>query len=835
MLPHHGPRLPLSASRYRIWTHIRRVRPSPAWASRISALLFGLLLLPASVPAHALPLAQGQEGADPPQADGHRPDARLPGEIVGRVIDARGAALQGATVLLERNGELLSGVGTDRLGGFRIRELAPGTYRLRVERLGFTPEALELSVGEDRVRVEVVLQPSALRLEGISVEASRSRERTNFEREAGATVRELSAGELRLIPGLAETDPLRALEVLPGVVSTSDFASAFNVRGASADQNLILLDGIPIFNPFHLGGLFSVFNGDMVARAELRTGGFPAEYGARVSSVLNVESDPGTGAFQVDAGISLLATRVAVAGSLPEGVQDHLGFRTTRWRASARRSYVDILFRPVFDLPYNLQDLQGVFEGWTPGGGRFSITGYTGADILDLTTLDNEDFPLRVSWDWGNDVVGARFTQPRPGGGSVELRGGYSRFATGLLFPDFDDTDFRSRIQQTTLRAVFQEPLGHRWTLTGGVGADRLSYDNLAVTGGTEFGSGAGAGWLLGTHLQGEWRVDRSWLVEVGARVDGWMPEEEEAVTVPAPRVAVKRFFSGGEGAVKLAAGRYSQFLHSIRDEELPLGLDIWILTGARVPHVVSDQVVVGVEGFPRENWFASLEGYYRTFDGVVANNLAQDPNDPLDDLLRGDGTSYGADLLLRRDAPGVNGWLSLSWLRALRNFQDIFAGEDPAPLIRFPPVFDRRLDLDLVLQFPLPGGLEGGVRWSYGSGLPYTRPEGSYGLYGPRFTADGRLSWQGEALTADEEAPVGILLGPRNGVRYPAYHRMDASARKSYRRPWGSVTPYLDILNLYNRRNVLFYFYQYEGEAATRTGLSMFPVLPTFGVEVRF
>lgn len=755
-------------------------------------------------------------------------------ELRGVVRDGAAIPVAVATVMLFRPGadEPLRGTLTDRLGTFRLPGIPPGRYELRVERLGFETLSRSLELGPGRLDLELMLQASAVRLEGIRVQAERSRERTRFEETAGVTVRELSGQELRRIPGLAEVDPLRAMEVLPGVVSTSDFASAFNVRGGSADQNLILLDGIPIFNPFHLGGFFSVFNGDMVARAELMTGGFPANRGGRVSSVLTVETDPGPGALKVDAGVSLLASRVAVAGGLSPRTEEALGIRNARWRASARRSYLDVVLRPVVDIPYALTDLQGVGEFWTRSGTRVILTGYTGSDVLNLTGVDPASFPLRIRWDWGNDLLGVQLTRPRRGGGNLELTLGYSAFDSGLRFPDFEDTDFRSRIHQWIARTELETRPSAGSTVRLGAGVDRLGYDNLAASGGTEFGRGFGDGWHLGSHLQWDWRGG-PWLVEAGARLDAWLPDGQEHSLVPSPRVAVKRFLGEDRSlALKLSAGRYSQFLHSIRDEELPLGLDVWVLAGDRAPPVISDQVQGGVEGFLGDRWNVSLEGYLRRFDGVVANNLADDPNDPLDDLLQGTGSSYGADLLVRRRGPGVSGWLSASWLRASRTLEDIYSGVVPPPLITYAPIFDRRVDLDLVLQVPLPRQIEGGIRFTWGSGLPYTRPVAGYGLYGPRFSAGGRLVWQGEP---EEDPPTGVILSARGAARYPAYHRLDLGVRRPMERRWGRVTPYLDILNVYNRRNVLFYFYQFQDPPFTRAGISMFPILPTFGVEVSF
>jgi len=727
---------------------------------------------------------------------------------------------------------------SDELGYFHVEPLPPGLYLLEVSRLGFETQTREMELppgqraNEDFVLVSVVLE-----VEGISVEAQRSRERIRFEDEAGVTVRELAAREIKAIPGLAEADPLRAIEVLPGVVTTSDFSSAFNVRGGSADQNLILLDGIPVFNPTHLGGFFSVFNGDMIERAELQSGGFPARFGGRVSSVLEVDTDPGDGSFRGDAGISVLATRLALGGGLSPGFRDIVNLRTARWRVSGRRSYFDQILRPVFDFPYHLTDLQGVFEGWTEGGDRLSITAYTGKDVLDLTRLDSEDFPLRIDWDWGNDLLGARFTHPRRDGGWWEIRSGFSRFSSGLSFPDFDDTELRSDIQQANLEGDLEIRPTPYLTVASGVGLRRLSYDNLAVTGGTEFAAGKGKGTELFGYLQGGWKPSLDWIVEIGARVDRWAPSVGEATLVLSPRVSVKRFLAASQWALKGSVGRYTQYLHSLRDEELPLGLDIWILAGDQAPHVVSDQVQLGFEGYPKEGWFVSLEGYYRAFDGVVTTNLADNPNVDGDEYLPGTGSSYGTDFFLRHTGETSTGWLTISFLRASRSFPDFLSGLDPAPEITYPPIFDRRVDVDLVLQRELGRGLEAGLRWNFGTGLPFTQPLGTYRYLSPRLIPGSGLDWDVDTNEDGERQDelFGVVLSDRNASRYPVRHRLDVSLRWNLERNWGRMTPYVSVLNVYNRKNVLFYFYEYERDPPVRTGISMFPFLPTLGLEVSF
>ena len=158
-------------------------------------------------------------------------------------------------------------------------------------------------------------------------------------------------------------------------------------------------------------------------------------------------------------------------------------------------------------------------------------------------------------------------------------------------------------------------------------------------------------------------------------------------------------------------------------------------------------------------------------------------------------------------------------------------AAPGPARGSRFPPIFDRRIEVDFVARMDLGGGYEGGVRWKFGSALPFTRPLGSYVYYGlSHGRYDGRLTWGSE-----QDEGFAVHLGDRNGSRYPPYHRLDVSVRKDFRRDWGSITPYVSVVNLYDRRNVLFYFYNLQDDPPTRGGVSMFPVLPSVGLEVHF
>ena len=260
------------------------------------------------------------------------------------------------------------------------------------------------------------------------------------------------------------------------------------------------------------------------------------------------------------------------------------------------------------------------------------------------------------------------------------------------------------------------------------------------------------------------------------------------------------------------------------------------MLAGERAPHVTSDQLQLGLEGYVGLDWFWSIEGYVRDFDGVVTFNPADDPDDPLDDILAGDGLSRGLDLFLRKERGPVTGWVSLSFLKAERSFPDALSPVVPRPVSTYAPIFDRRLDADLVISYPAPWGWEGGIRWNVGTGTPFTRAVGIYAYNTPRIVDNGgRLLWSGSEEDDGFDGGYAVQLGPRNASRYPTYHRLDLSFRKTVEKSWGTLVPYVDLVNVYNRRNVLFYFYEYDRAPPVRSGISMFPILPTLGLEVRF
>ena len=251
---------------------------------------------------------------------------------------------------------------------------------------------------------------------------------------------------------------------------------------------------------------------------------------------------------------------------------------------------------------------------------------------------------------------------------------------------------------------------------------------------------------------------------------------------------------------------------------------------------MISDQIQLGVEKFWGDDWYTSVEAYGRAFDGITEFNFGDDPNDAGDDLLEGRGRSYGLDVLVRRSSGPLTGWATLSLLRATRTLPDPLAlgYDDLASEVTFPPIWDRRADLDVVLRYMLPWEVEAGARWNFGSPIPYTRPVAQYANW-EYDIGFGDFHVGADGPRREDEPPLYVVLGERNSQRYPAYHRLDATLRKTFTPRWGTLVPYLQLLNVYNQKNVLFYFYNYNRPAPTRSGFTMFPLVPTIGVDVTF
>ncbi|GBD31370.1 hypothetical protein HRbin33_00322 [bacterium HR33] len=694
---------------------------------------------------------------------------------------------------------------SDPGGRFVLRGLPRRSLELRFSAAGFVPETLALS--ENRDSITVFLNRMPFELAPVEVRGEVSRARRRFEEIAQPSTVSLEADELRRTPSVLEPDVVRVVQLLPGTVARNDYSIGYNVRGGESDQNLVLLDGVPIFNPSHLGGLFSTFDPDAVQSTDFLTGGFPAVYSGRLSSVLDISLRSGRRDRIHGSGqISLLSSKLLLEGPLPRGASFLVG---------ARRTYLDAVVDAFSDerLPYYFADAIGRVDLPIGSASRLAVSGYWGRDALDLRLVEPTESrdALDLAFNWGNRLLGAEW-QTGLGDWRMQAQGAVSQFGSTLgLLPDL--ARFHNQVLLQAARLTAEPPASSAQRLTVGLSVERyrITYDLESPTLGTVFLNARFDPTVWAAFTDYQWTPTPRLFLRPGLRLEH-VPDAR--FTGLAPRVAFKGFLSPSL-AVTGSAGRYYQPLHSIRDQELPVTIyEFWVGADPWIPVGRADHLVLGVEAWRGSEFQLTVEGYGKWYYNLQTQNQANDPRVRGDEFITTTGNAWGLDVLLRRHLGKVRGWIAYSYTRAERN----------AGGIKYPPGHDRRHTLNLVLQAPGPLGSELGVRWGYGSPLPYTPFLGQWERL--------RYNPTDHAFEDPEEQPIA---GPINSARFPHYSRLDVGFRWRFKRWGASWEPFFQIANLYNRRNVFLYFFDYGIAPPTRTGVSQLPFLPAFGLEVRF
>jgi hypothetical protein len=692
-------------------------------------------------------------------------------------------------------------------GSFVLPRIPLTGVSLALFRSSVAPDTVAVPDGVDTVTVYALVVAVALPAVVIrALERPIARER--FEAEAQPSAVTLAAADIQRAPAILEADVVRVVQYLPGSVAKNDYSIGYNVRGGESDQNLIQLDGITIFNPSHLAGLFSTFDANAVARTDFYSGGFPADYPGRLSSVLDISLRTGNAErIGVNGQVSLLSSKALVEGP---------AWGRATWLASVRRTYADALVGLLSSevLPYYFTDALGKVTMPYGRRGSLAVTGYWGRDVLDLelvkATATRES--QRLAFDWGNTLVGATWRLPLGPRALLETRAGVSTFSTALgLEPSLAEFTNSARLYtvQTTLLPAPEAQ--HDVHLGVGVESYSIDYGVRSLAFETDLLQAHYEPTVWSAFAEDQWRAARWLLLRPGARLDYVTGAAKAYVS---PRFSFKTFLSPRD-AIQGSVGRYHQALHSIRDQEIPVTIfEFWIGADAYIPVARADHVVLGYERWFGASVQLSVEGYRKTFANLVTPNRAQDIRVAGDEYIPADGSAWGGDILLRKHAGGLRGWIAYGYTRTIRRAQGV----------EFPPAHDRRHTLNVIAFMPGPLGSDMGLRFGLGSPLPYT---GFIGEWDHRLydAATHRFS------DSDKE-PISAGI---NSLRYPAYTRLDVSFRWRFEKWGGQWEPYLQVANVYNRKNPFLYVFDFDQAPPTRTGVSQIPFLPTFGVEFWF
>ncbi|MEP6732660.1 MAG: TonB-dependent receptor, partial [bacterium] len=710
---------------------------------------------------------------------------------------------------------LVSTTGAD--GRYALDRVPAGRPTVHVRLTGFRTVAREVRVAAgDTTRLDVTLQTDAQILAAVRTDA-RAADAELFLTKPNISTLTMSAAAMSGVPIVGEPDVVRFVQLLPGVAARNDFNTGLNVRGGEADQNLILLDGFPIYNPFHLGGLFSTFMDATVGGIDLMTGAFPARFGGRLSSVLDVksaiETRPGA---HLTADISALGATGRLAGTFGEG--------KGTWSIAGRRTYADALTSAFTNniFPYHFQDFHGTASYMLPGDVRVSVTGYAGKDVLqaNLAEFESDSATLsktsRGNWafDWGNRVLGVTIAKDVSERVRIEQRFSTSNFSTTL---DLGQGAFAQRSKIGDVRAagsLFATGASNDFSVGYDVAAQRIGYSSGSSQTGTndfdlEQKPVSGSVWADDMlHLSSRW------LVEGGLRAEALSGRQWAALS---PRVSLK-YIATPQVAYTAGAGRVTQTLHSLSGDGPLRYFDIWLSSDEFLPVASAWHYVAGAERRIRDVGSVKVEGYFKKYDRVLETNPSEDPHVRGDEFFSATGFAYGVDMLARwQPGTGASGWVSYSYGMSTRKRDGL----------EWSPGNDRRHDLNVVATWPM-ASYRVGARFGFATGTPYTPIVGAV----TRRVYDPSLDRWG---TGDPEILIESLGGVKNSARFPATHRLDLDVSREFQVRGATLSPYLSVVNAYNAKNVFVYIYKYSSDVATRRAISQFPILPSAGVRIAF
>jgi hypothetical protein len=705
---------------------------------------------------------------------------------------------------------------TNADGRFLLAPVPPGarTLRVRLPGYGTVDRAVRARDG-DTLRVEIVLQRSVQLLAPVRTDAQRADAELFLTRPSISTL-VIDARAMSGVPSIGEPDVVRTVQLLPGVTARNDFNTGLTVRGGEADQNLVLLDGFPLYHPFHLGGLFSTFLDATVGSIELLTGAFPSRYGGRLSSVLDVRSAeelrPGV---HTTADLSALGATARAAGAFGGG-------RGT-WSVAGRRTYADAV-QSIFTndiFPYHFHDLQGHATYVLGNGTRISVTAYEGRDVLDANLADFDADSVksksnrgRWAFDWGNQLFGVVIAKDLGDRTTIEQRISTSGFSTRL---DLGSGASTQRSEVRDVRAAGSLRVrgdAHDGSIGYEVAAQRVRYaSGSEQTQTTRFDLTqrpvSGALWV-----DDLWQLSPRWLLEGGLRAEALSGRSWAALS---PRLSVKYFVSP-QVALTAGTGRVTQTMHSLAGDGALRYFDVWLASDSFIPVATAWHWVAGAERRFGDAGSVRIEGFLKRYDRVLEADPSEDPQIRGDEFLPATGQAYGVDMIARWQRPsGAAGWVTYTY-GVSRRTRD---GRSWAP------GSDRRHDLNVVATRPFSKYLVG-ARFNLATGTPYTPIVGGV----TRRVYDPSLDRWG---TGDPEILIESLGGVHNSARFPVTHRLDVDVSRQLIVRGATVAPYVSVANVYNAKNVFVYLYKYSTDVPTRRAISQFPILPTAGVRVAF
>ena len=689
------------------------------------------------------------------------------GIISGFISDSSSAeALIGANVILQETGQ---GMATDINGYYIIQDITPGNYVLMVSYVGFKlkKEKLKISDGQS-IKLDISLSEDVVELTQIEVTAEQIQRKSNIQ----PSKINLSPRMMKAAPALAEPDLFRTIQALPGVLTTSEFSTGLVIRGGNTDQNLILLDGVTVYNPSHLGGIFSNFIVDGVKEAELIKGAYNAEYGGRLSAVLNIISREGNQKkFEGKANLSLLSAQATIEGPFYKGA----------WVFSGRRTYFDKIFQNVPTIPpYYFYDIQSHIYTDLTSKDRLSLSFYNGVDDLLFDTFG-------LTGRWGNRTVSAQYRRVF----SEKLIGNFL-YANSLFFTEFglggsNGLVSDNQIDDATVAANFSWFKSSESTLKFGAQIKNLGFlytnsfnDSLQFEINTkpkEFAN----------YMKLKYSASKRLILEPGLRINLYDVYSDSIF--PDLRFGMKYLLNDNR-YLNFSVGNYHQFIATFQDDYNPNILDQWIAVDNSVSPAKSSQIVLGYEEYIKDLYKIQVEGYYKdiknlfTFEESRATTDEAISDSVLSDIVTpSDGYAYGLELFAQKMSGRLSGWLAYTFSVSRKSMNSIFYGEEE----EYYNSWDRTHSFSALGNYIFNNKWDMNWKLSLQSGQAYTPIIGYYN----------------QILPEGPDEVYRTIPGTRNSARYSPYSRLDLGIVYHTKLFGSKMDIYVQVINVLNRKNI--------------------------------
>jgi outer membrane receptor for ferrienterochelin and colicin len=755
--------------------------------------------------------------------------------LSGYVSDEHGEMLTGVYILIP--GTTLGTVTNNY--GFYSLTLPKGNYLIRFSFVGYKLKELQIDLVNSQ-KYTLSLEPETSSIDAVTITAEKKDK--NIKDATMSTV-ELPARIIKKIPNLmGEVDIIKSIQLLPGVQSSVEGSSGFYVRGGNSDQNLILLDGATVYNASHLFGFFSVFNGDAVKNIELFKGGIPAEYGGRMSSVLDVRMNEGnTQKIKGNAGIGMISSRLTLEGPI---IKDKLSFIV-----SGRRTYADLMLpfakdTMAKDSKVYFYDLNAKINYQVNQNNRIFLSGYFGRDINSFANLyemiyGNATGTMRWNHIYADKLFSNLtliFSNFNYNMGTPNGVLGYKWISNIIDYSIHNDYTYYISPTNTLkfgLQATYHtiKPGSIKSTGSNSFISEVDYPDNHSI----ESAVFASNEQKIGSHLVIVYGLRFSMFQNIGRGIIYHYDSNHELLdstvyesghifntrTSFEPRLNIVYTVSD-KSSVKFSYNRTVQYLQLASNSTASFPLDMWFMSNPNIKPQRADQIAAGYFRNFKENTIeASLEVFYKEIHNSIdfKDHAILMPQQYLDGELRtGKAHSYGAELLVRKQSGRFTGWVSYTYIRTYRQIPAINKGK------AYPPPYDKPHNISLVFNYEISKRFDAGFNWIYSSPMPVTIPRSGY-YYGN--------AWMPGSFE-------------RGGTRIQgtAYHRLDLSVNYYFKTFKRESSLNLSIYNVYNRHNAFAVYFRDKNFSYDSPGgekgievvkLYLFPIIPAITYNIKF